>query len=369
VQKGTVIEYAGPRGKTFRVQYRDASGRQVKETLGHERDGWTKRKAQAELADRISRVANKNYRRPKPVTFGSFADRWFEESQGPKGWSPATVTKYSKAVSRLKDRFGPMRLRDIRRSHVRGYLADLLRERDGKRELGERTANITITVLHSILDAAIEEELLDAPNVAKGVRAIEPDYKPRSLTPEEAQLVRANLKTPQVKLAFLTLELLGLRWSELTGLRWRDIDLVESRLRVAESKTPTGERWLALPSMLRDEFAKHKERSHYSANEDYALCHPEKGSRWGDEHYREEVHKALKAAGIHDRFRPAHDLRVTSLTEGALAGESPVVLMARAGHRSFATTKRYLDLAGVVFKDEAEKLAARRLGTTVEVES
>lgn len=362
MQKGTVIVYEGPRGRTFRIQYRDASGKQVKETLGREADGWTKRKAQAELAERISRVAKKNYRRPKPVTFGSFADRWLEESEGPKGWKPETVRKYQHEVRRLKDRFGYMRLRDIRRSHVKSYLSDLL-----KADFASRSANLTITVLHSILESAIEDELLDAPNPAKGVRAHEPEYKPRSLTPEEAHLVRANLKSPQVKLAFVTLELLGLRWSELTGLRWRDVDLVEGRLRVDKSKTPTGERWLALPSMLADELAKHEERTHYSANDDFVFCHPEKGSRWRDEHYRDEVHAALKAAGIHDRFRPAHDLRVTSLTEGALAGESPVVLMARAGHRSFATTKRYLDLAGVVFRDEAEKLAARRLGQPVEV--
>ena len=35
---------------------------------------------------------------------------------------------------------------------------------------------------------------------------------------------------------------------------------------------------------------------------------------------------------------------------------------ALAGHRSFATTNRYIDLVGVVFPDEAEELAERMLG-------
>lgn len=36
--------------------------------------------------------------------------------------------------------------------------------------------------------------------------------------------------------------------------------------------------------------------------------------------------------------------------------------MARAGHRSMATTNQYLHLAGVVFRDEAAALEERLLG-------
>jgi integrase len=69
----------------------------------------------------------------------------------------------------------------------------------------------------------------------------------------------------------------------------------------------------------------------------------------------------LKAAGITDYIRPFHDLRHASLTNGAAAGETPNALMARAGHRSMATTNQYVHLAGVVFRNEAEALE-RRLG-------
>jgi hypothetical protein len=40
--------------------------------------------------------------------------------------------------------------------------------------------------------------------------------------------------------------------------------------------------------------------------------------------------------------------------------------MAKAGHRNMATTRTYLHLAGVVFRDEAERLENRLLGTLVE---
>jgi integrase len=61
-------------------------------------------------------------------------------------------------------------------------------------------------------------------------------------------------------------------------------------------------------------------------------------------------------------LRPFHDLRHASLTNGAAAGEPPIALMARAGHRSMRTTNTYLHLAGVVFRDEAEALERRMLG-------
>jgi hypothetical protein len=47
--------------------------------------------------------------------------------------------------------------------------------------------------------------------------------------------------------------------------------------------------------------------------------------------------------------------RHASLTNGAAAGEQPIALMARAGHRSMSTTKQYLHLAGVVFRDERRR--------------
>jgi hypothetical protein len=67
-------------------------------------------------------------------------------------------------------------------------------------------------------------------------------------------------------------------------------------------------------------------------------------------------------AGITDYVRPHHDLRHTALTNLAATGASPIAVMATAGHRSMATTKRYVHLAGVVFRDESNALERRLLG-------
>ena len=44
-----------------------------------------------------------------------------------------------------------------------------------------------------------------------------------------------------------------------------------------------------------------------------------------------------------------------------LMSRQPIALMARAGHSSMATTKGYLHLAGVGFRDEADALERRLL--------
>src|SRR5688572_15187490 len=54
---------------------------------------------------------------------------------------------------------------------------------------------------------------------------------------------------------------------------------------------------------------------------------------------------ALRAAGVGGYVRPFHDLRHTAITNDAASAASPIAVMAKAGHSSMATTKRYLHLA------------------------
>jgi hypothetical protein len=58
-----------------------------------------------------------------------------------------------------------------------------------------------------------------------------------------------------------------------------------------------------------------------------------------------EVHEVSSSVSDEvDRFSGElfHDARHASLTNGAANGENPIALMTRAGHKSMATTKRYL---------------------------
>lgn len=150
---------------------------------------------------------------------------------------------------------------------------------------------------------------------------------------------------------------------ELQGLRWRDVDLVESVLRIAESKTEEGERSIALSPALAEALWHRRRVTAFVGDDELVFCHPKRGSKIDHEWYAGEFRKALRAAGITDYVRPFHDARHGSLTNGAAAGEAPIALMARAGHRSMATTNQYLHLAGVVFRQEAAALEARLFGS------
>ena len=92
-------------------------------TASAERDGVTRKQAEAELRERLVRVERKAYRRPKPITFGEYADTWLEEGKRRRRWKPRTVVAYENALERLKPFFGPLRLGSIRPRDVAAYVA------------------------------------------------------------------------------------------------------------------------------------------------------------------------------------------------------------------------------------------------------
>src|SRR4051794_40116497 len=93
-----VIKYEGVRGVVWKVKYRDADGVQVKETIGRESDGVTRKQAEAVLRDRLVRVEQKGYVKPKALTFSDYARTWFAQSEQSAGWKPNTVGAYRNAI-------------------------------------------------------------------------------------------------------------------------------------------------------------------------------------------------------------------------------------------------------------------------------
>lgn len=350
-----VIEYHGKRGVVFRIKYRDADGKQQMETIGAERDGFTRKQAEAELRDRLVRVDKKGYRRPEQVLFAGYARQWFEDGPARRHWKPNTVKAYVFVERRLTGTFGPMPLAEIRAGHVTAFVRDSTG--------GASTVARDLAILHAILDSAEREELIDSNPARRVERPKQPKRRWRLLEPAEVPAVSKAFTDERARRVFLTLALTGLRRSEVVRLRWRDLNLLEGTLRVVESKSEEGERLVAFPPTLARELADHFAGSRYRADGDYVFAHPGRGtpletSRWYPARFRE----ALALAGITDYVRPHHDMRHTALTNLAATGASPIAVMATAGHRSMSTTNRYLHLAGVVFRDDAAALERRLLG-------
>jgi integrase len=362
-----VIRYEGKRGVVWKIKFRDADGLQVKETVGAERDGWTQRKAEAELRERLVRVERKGYRRPKPLTFGEYAKSWLEEGSRSQGWKPRTIGVYRNALDGyLIPAFGATRLDSVRPRDFADFVRDAMTRPQGKHDkpLSGKYVNLLLNVAYSIFQNAYSEELVEANPVSGVKRPKTQKRRWRILQPAEVSRVLTAFDDEQARTMFLTLMLTGVRRFELLNLRWRDLNLVEGVLRVEESKSEEGMRTIALSPALVTALAAQYQRTRFRGDDELVFTHPTRGSMVNSEWYAERFRVALNWAGISDYVRPFHDARHGSLTNMAATAASPTALMATAGHRSMATTRQYLHLAGVVFPDEAQALERRLLGTT-----
>lgn len=355
-----VIHYDGKRGTVWRIKYMDADGCQVMETLGPEREGWTQKKAEAELRERLVRVERRNYRRPKPLTFGAYAETWFAEGAARRGWKQSTVLQYRSVRRRLVGNFGPMPLAAIRPRHIAEFIAAT------SAEYSPSVVGRDVDLLHAIYKSALREELVDANPAAGAERPRLPRRRWRILEPVEVSGVAKAFVDEQARACFLTLVLTGIRRSELQALRWRDIVFaVPERgphLRVRDSKSEDGIRSIALSPMLAETLWQHRRRTRFQGDDERVFCHPERGTSYRAGTFDAALGAALAETGIEGRVRAFHDLRHTSITNDAAAGANPVALMTKAGHADMRTTRTYLHLAGVVFPEEAERLEARLLG-------
>jgi len=337
----------------------------VQGTVGAKRDGVTRKQAEAELRERLVRVERKGYTRSKALTFGAWADTWLDEGKARRGWKPRTILVYENTVEQhLKPVFGMTRLEGIRSRDVAGYVRRVMSEPHERfgRPLSAKFVNLHLNVLHNIFKAAIAEELVQTNPVASVERPKVQRRRWRILQPAEVGRVAAGFTDERARRVFLTLMLTGLRRFELQALRWQDVNMLEATLRVVESKSEEGERLIALAPILARELEALYQASAYRAGTDYVFAHPTRGSKLEHEWYAGEFRAALKAAGITEHVRPFHDARHAALTNMAATGASPIAVMATAGHRSMQTTKQYVHLAGVVFRDESAALEQRLLG-------
>jgi integrase len=354
-----VIKYTGTRGVSWRIKYRDATGKQVKETVGRAADGWTKRKAEAALRNRLSDVEREGYRKPDPLTFKTVAAEWLATYPDAHALKRSTREGYNLIVHvALVPVFGTLRLDQVDDERIERYIAKAAR--DG---LAPRTIGNHLNVLGLILTAAVKRKLIRSNPVAQIDRPKAPRRKWRILSPVDvraveqafAELVEAApveerpwLET--CRLVFLTAYGIGLRRGEILGLRWRAVRLADpegATLRVSETwvrgaidtpKSEKSERTIALGGRLADELFQHRGRTAYAGEDERVFCSPTRGTPLSTKKYAETFRSALVKAEITDYIRPFHDGRHSSITNGAAAGESPAALMASAGHADMQTT-------------------------------
>ncbi len=132
--------------------------------------------------------------------------------------------------------------------------------------------------------------------------------KPRSLTVEEFQLFIVHLEEPFRTIA-LTCVCFGLRISECLALRWSDVDWFGARLHVQRSivrqrmddtKTEYSNRPLAVDAGMLDVLKHWRQRTQFSALDDWLFASPVKLGRlpWSADAVNDAYAVASRAAGI-----------------------------------------------------------------------
>ena len=376
-----VVRYQGKRGAVWRIRYRDAAGRQVQETLGPE-PPWTERKAQRELGKRLAAVAE-GFRKPDRVTFSDFAERFVREYLPGRNLKRTTLENYRYILDgHLLPYFDDLVLTEVeaRPELIDGYIA--LKAEEG---LSPKTIQNHLLLLNVMLRRALVWRLIrsnpissiDRPSLVQPEMSVLTETEIARLATAYDELIAeaSAAELPWWTLAkSIVLVALGtaMRRGELVGLRWRSVNLLEAKIEIRETfvrgrfttpKSRASRRVVEFGPRTLAVLEEQWRRSAYRADEDLVFGHPTKGTPVDTSKLAKRYLKpALSRAGIEKPFRPFHDLRHTSLTHAAAAGNPQIYVQARAGHSQGSITERYMHAAQVLFPGAAAKSEARMFG-------
>ena len=322
-------------------------------TLGSAGDGWTRSRAEEELSNVLADVRRGIWKPPTPEpavqreipTFHKFASDWLRTRE--PDLAERTVADYQWALSyHLLPFFRGHRLDAITVAEVDRYRSAKLRE--GK--LGAAQINKTLKLLAQIFDWAIEYELVDRANPARGRRRRAKVPKPRRTWVEPEQLLALIEAADRHHRPILaTLAGAGLRVGEAVALNWRDISLATGTLTVGRAKTDAGTfREVDLPGGVIDALTE-ASASRSSSSPDDPVFVTRTGSRQTVTNVDHRIKGAIKSANarleklgieaISEKVTP-HSLRRTYASMRASLGDDPVYIAAQLGHEDPGFTFR-----------------------------
>jgi integrase len=288
-------------------------------------------------------------------TFEEFAAQWFERQTVEGGRAGVGLAPKSREDlewrldGHLLPAFASKRVDEISIQDVDAYRVGKVR--DGK--LAPSSINKTIATLASILEVAVEYEIIDR-NPAQGRRRRLRASSPRRSWLDRADHIAALLagasaldgeaRTAQGQRCALlaTMVFGGLRVGEALALRWGDVDLVRDAIVVTAAKTDAGIRTVNVLPVLHHELAGYRDRQ--PARDDELIFGTRTGRPHGASNIRrrvlakaiESANATLEQAGV-DPLPPGltpHALRRTFASLLFAMGEAPPYVMAQMGHTS-----------------------------------
>jgi len=341
--------------RSYQVKYRTADGQQ--------RSKQFRRKREAEKFVSIVEVDRMSGALIDPRLGRRTIDEWWIE------WWP-TVTNL-RASTRARDAqfykshirpvFGDTPLGKLDRTTVRRWLAGLGAP-DGS-DLAPATIHKIAQILNKLMNAALEDRLIPFNPVAKLPLPKIEHQEMRFLDSDEVWHL-ADAIDPQYRSFVLLSAFGGLRLGELLGLRWSRVDLVQRRVKIAETlvmieanvtfgppKTKASVRSVPIPTFVAD-----------------ALSDARTGGRGSDLVFTSPTGLPIRPSLFRRRFwEPAvakaglqplriHDLRHTAVSLWIANGAHPKQVAALAGHTSVSVV---LDRYGHLYPAQDEDLMSR----------
>lgn len=359
---GQVVEKHTQRGTTYAIRFR-ANGARQYVTLGTDRQGWTYRRAEAELTLTLAQVELgtwlPNVAPAAPVMtdpgFHEFASEWFAAKE--VEIRPNTARSYRNDLTlHLLPFFAKHHLSEITIAEVDRYRNAKVREG----ALKARTINMHLALLAQILEVAVEYGHLDR-NPAAGRRRRLKAPRPRPVHLDSAEHLAVMLdaasdldnakgsQTSGRRAAIATLLFAGLRAEEASALQWRDVNLADGRLYVGRSKSDAGVREVDLLPILRDELTSHKQAAANAGPDDRVFV-TSSGKPRDRHNLRQRVVAPIakradeRLADRHQHPLPAglspHKLRHSFASLLVALGNDPAYVMGQLGHTDPAFTLR-----------------------------
>lgn len=319
----------------------------------------------AELAEKYGREARGL---PGDMPVSELIERFRAEYM--PGRSAGTQRSYSDALKPITRYFVEARKDPLIQHIGKGDVTAFVSWRRGHRiqgekvipgKVSERTVQKDRTVLHTLLQYAVDLEVLDsnpvaltqAPKVARRTPVIPSEERYEALLRE----CRAS-RQPMLFLYALTLGESGARSeSEALWLRWRDVDLdggfiwIDSDPEHHETKGREG-RWTPmtprLHSAMREHFARYRFARYGGKPTPWVFHHTStrRHHRAGERivSMRESFKNAARRAGLPAKFGQ-HDLRHRRVTTWLAEGANPVHVKEAVGHSDLQTTMWYTHLS------------------------
>ena len=351
---GKVIEHVGKDGLTYRALRFSAYGKRRYVSLGAIAADVADRELRHVLAD-VERGSWQSPRVLEPPaeleplpTFHVLAEQWWLRNEGQLAENTKAGYRW-RLECHLLPAFGELRIDRIDFDAVERYIASKLAEEE---PLSPKSINMTVTLLATILEGAVERGLIDR-NPARGKRRRARERRPVRSHLDAAQPIkalmdaageldreaRADRRHVERRAMLAVLIFAGLRINELCALRWRDVDLAQGWLHTG-SKTDAGWRRVKIRGALAEVLGDLRARR--APDRDAFVFATARGGRMSDDNFRartlraavERTNANLARDGLPplpDKLTP-HSLRRTFCSLLYALGEDPGVVMDEMGH-------------------------------------